>query len=353
MEAPMTSTVAHWHAQGSVKDRLHRPLRDLRISVIDRCNYRCPYCMPAEVYGPAHAFLPRAHWLTAGEIKRIAGLFVQLGVRKLRLTGGEPLLRKDLVEIVAGLAGLEGVEDLALTTNGSRLAARADELKAAGLKRITVSLDSLDPAVFRTMNGGRGDLAPVLKGIESAQRAGFAPIKINVVVERGKNDHTVLDLVERFRGTGIIVRFIEYMDVGTLNRWQRSQVVTSKELLAVIGARWPLHALDENYRGEVAKRYSFDDGRGEIGFISSVSEPFCGDCHRARLSADGAVYTCLFAAHGTDLRAPLRAGASDADLVGLLQNVWRNRLDRYSELREQRRSKEAPAERVEMYRIGG
>jgi GTP 3',8-cyclase len=354
---PSTHTVAHWQSQAAVKDRLSRPLHDLRISVIDRCNYRCPYCMPAELYGEHHEFLPRAHWLTVGEIKRVAALFVQLGVRKLRLTGGEPLLRRDIVDIVAALAELNGPEDIALTTNASRLADLAADLKAAGLKRLTVSLDSLDENVFREMNGGRGNLADVLAGIDAARRAGFGPIKINTVVERGKNDHTVLDLVEHFRGTDTIVRFIEYMDVGTLNRWLPEQVVPSKELLARIAERWPLEPRDSNYRGEVAQRYVFKDGRGEIGFISSVSSPFCGDCHRARLSADGTVYTCLFAAHGTDLRAPLRAGASDADLVGLLQNVWRNRQDRYSELRgrllEAKPAEDEKKERVEMYRMGG
>ncbi|HLF10192.1 MAG TPA: GTP 3',8-cyclase MoaA [Gammaproteobacteria bacterium] len=349
----MTSTVTQWQSQASVKDRWSRPLRDLRISVIDRCNYRCPYCMPAEIYGEGHQFLPRSHWLTAGEIKRVAGLFLQLGVQKLRLTGGEPLLRKDIVEIVAALAELGGFEDLALTTNGSRLAAHAGELKAAGLKRITVSLDSLDEQVFKEMNGGRGELSAVLEGLDAARRAGFERLKINVVVERDKNEHTVLDLVEHFRGSGVIVRFIEYMDVGTVNGWRPAQVVPSKVLLERISARWPLQPLDSNYRGEVAKRYAFVDGQGEIGFISSVSAPFCGDCHRARLSADGTVYTCLFAAKGTDLRAPLRAGASDADLVGLLQNVWRNRDDRYSELRGKQAEKADPAQRIEMYRMGG
>ncbi len=352
----MTHTVAQWQTQAAVKDRLSRPLRDLRISVIDRCNYRCPYCMPAELFGDNHQFLPRAHWLTAGEIKRVASVFLQLGVKKLRLTGGEPLLRRDIVEIVAGLAELHGVEDLAITTNGSRLAEHAIALKEAGLKRITVSLDSLDEEVFKEMNGGRGELAVVLNGIEMARAAGF-PIKLNTVVERGKNDSQVLDLVERFRGTGVIVRFIEYMDVGTVNGWQPKQVVPSKELLATLRERWPLSPISSNYRGEVAKRYAFDDGQGEVGFISSVSEPFCGDCHRARLSADGTVYTCLFAAMGTELRTPLRSGASDADLVGLLQNVWRNRQDRYSEIRgrliEHKPEGAEKPERVEMYRMGG
>jgi cyclic pyranopterin phosphate synthase len=338
-----------------VKDRASRPLRDLRISVIDRCNFRCPYCMPAELYGEHHQFLPRSHWLTTGEIKRVATLFLRLGVKKIRLTGGEPLLRRDIVDIVAALADLEGVEDLALTTNGMRLAEHAAELKSAGLKRLTVSLDSLDEQVFREMNGGRGDLDTVLAGIKAARRVGFAPIKINAVIERGKNDHTALDLVEHFRGTDTIVRFIEYMDVGTKNHWRPEQVVPSKELLARIAARWPVEPRDSNYRGEVAKRYVFKDGQGEIGFISSVSAPFCGDCHRARLSADGTVYTCLFAAHGTDLRGPLRAGASDADLVGLLQNVWRSRTDRYSEVRGRllEHKTEDEKKRVEMYRMGG
>jgi cyclic pyranopterin phosphate synthase len=312
--------------------------------------------MPAELFGEGHKFLPRGHWLTPGEIKRVASVFLQLGVKKLRLTGGEPLLRRDIVEIVAGLAELRGAEDLAITTNGSRLAEHAASLKQAGLRRITVSLDSIDEQVFREMNGGRGELGVVLRGIEAARAAGF-PIKLNTVVERGKNDHTVLDLVERFRGTGVIVRFIEYMDVGTVNGWQPKQVVPSKELLARLRERWPLSPLDSNYRGEVAKRYAFDDGQGEIGFISSVSEPFCGDCHRARLSADGTVYTCLFASRGTDLRTALRAGASDTDLVGLLQNVWRNRTDRYSEIRgrllEHKPEGADKPERVEMYRMGG
>lgn len=346
----MNSSVTTLPPKAAVKDKFDRGLRDLRISVIDRCNYRCPYCMPAEIYGEAHKFLPRSHWLTPGELKRLAGLFLNLGVNKLRITGGEPLLRRDLDEIVAGLAGLEGLDDLALTTNGTRLAERAKELKQAGLQRVTVSLDSLDPDVFSAMNGGRGDVDVVLRGIDAALAAGFAPLKVNVVVQRGKNDHTVLDLLEHFRGTGVIVRFIEYMDVGTLNGWRADQVVSSKALLDMIAARWPVEPLQRNYRGEVATRYAFSDGQGEIGFISSVSEPFCGDCHRARLSAEGALYTCLFANHGMDLRSPLRAGASDADLVGLLQNVWRNRGDRYSELRGKRIT---DGERVEMYRMGG
>jgi len=348
----MTGNVTQWHTSGEVKDALSRPLRDLRISVIDRCNYRCPYCMPADIYGEDFKFIPRHDWLTAGELKRIAGLFMQLGVTKLRLTGGEPLLRRDIVDIVAKLSSLSGLDDLALTTNGTLLAERASDLKAAGLRRVTVSLDSLDEAVFREMSGGRGDIQSVLDGITAAQSAGLSPIKLNVVVQKGKNDHTVMGLLDHVRGSGLIVRFIEYMDVGTLNGWTLDEVVSSRELVEKISARWPLQPLDRNYLGEVAQRYAFLDGQGEIGFVSSVSEPFCGACHRARLSADGTIYTCLFASEGINLRGPLRGGASDADLVGLLQNIWRQRTDRYSELRQ--KNTDATREtRIEMYRIGG
>jgi GTP 3',8-cyclase len=346
----MKSSITSLQPESAVKDALNRPLRDLRISVIDRCNYRCPYCMPAELYGEGHQFLKRAHWLTPGEIRRVAALFVKLGVGKLRITGGEPLLRRDLPEIIGGLAELDGVDDLALTTNGTRLAEMAAGLRDAGLRRVTVSLDSLDPAVFRRMNGDRGEVAQALAGVEAAIAAGFDPVKLNVVVQRGTNDHTVLDLLDHFRGTGVIVRFIEFMDVGTLNGWRPDQVVPSKVLLERIAERWPVEALSRNYRGEVAERYAFSDGGGEIGFISSVSAPFCGDCHRARISADGTLYTCLFASRGTDLRTALRAGASDADLVGLLQNVWRHRRDRYSEVRGEAMT---ARDRVEMYRMGG
>jgi cyclic pyranopterin phosphate synthase len=344
------SSVMRLAAAGAVHDRRGRGLRDLRISVIDRCNFRCPYCMPADIYGESHEFLQRSKWLTPGEIRRIAGVFQQLGVTKLRLTGGEPLLRKDLDEIVAGLASLEGIEDIALTTNGSRLADRARALKQAGLKRITVSIDSIDPEIFGAMSGGRGELDTALAGIAAASVAGFEAVKVNVTVLKGQNDESVLDLVEYFRGTGVIVRFIEFMDVGTLNGWKPEQVVASRVLRDRIHARWPLEALEQNYRGEVAKRYAFADGQGEIGFISSVTEPFCADCQRARISADGTLYTCLFANVGTDLRGPLRAGASDADLVALLQNVWRNRADRYSEIRGEALG---DSDRVEMYRMGG
>lgn len=344
------SSISRISGSGSVQDTRGRGLRDLRISVIDRCNFRCPYCMPAEIYGDGHQFLRRSEWLTAGEIRRVAGLFQRLGVNKLRITGGEPLLRKDLDEIIASLATLEGIDDIALTTNGSRLAGRAQELRQAGLKRITVSVDSLDPAVFSTMSGGRGNLEAALAGIDAAKAAGFEAVKVNVTVLKGQNDQSVLDLVEHFRGREIIVRFIEFMDVGTLNGWRSDQVVASEVLRDRIHARWPLEPLEQNYRGEVAKRYAFTDGQGEIGFISSVTEPFCGDCHRARISADGTIYTCLFANTGTDLRTALRAGASDADLVALMQNVWRNRTDRYSEVRGKAIK---DSDRIEMYRMGG
>jgi cyclic pyranopterin phosphate synthase len=344
------SSVARLASGAQVQDTRGRPLRDLRISVIDRCNFRCPYCMPAEIYGESHQFLPRSDWLTAGEIRRVASLFRQLGVSKLRLTGGEPLLRKDLDDVVAGLASLDGIDDIAMTTNGSRLAERAGELRRAGLRRVTVSVDSLDAATFSDMSGGRGEIGSVLAGIEAARIAGFDTIKVNVTVLKGKNEGSVLDLVEHFRGTGVIVRFIEFMDVGTMNGWQAAQVVPSRVLRDRINERWPIAPLGENYRGEVAKRYAFADGQGEIGFISSVTEPFCGDCHRARISANGTLYTCLFANVGTDLRGPLRAGAGDADLAALLQHVWRNRADRYSEVRGEAM---VDADRVEMYRMGG
>ncbi|NCT68094.1 MAG: GTP 3',8-cyclase MoaA [Rhodanobacteraceae bacterium] len=332
------------------RDLRGRPLRDLRISVVDRCNFRCPYCMPEEQYPRDHEFLSKAERLRFEEIERLATLFAALGVHKLRLTGGEPLLRRELPELVRRLARIPGIDDLAMTTNGSLLAAQVEALRAAGLKRLTLSLDSLDPVTFRAMSGGRGEVATVLDAIAAAERAGFASLKINCVVMRGHNDAQVLDLVEHFRGSGHIVRFIEYMDVGTCNDWRQDLVVPSAELRARIGARWPLVALEPNCGGEVARRYGFADGAGEIGFISSVTEPFCGDCSRARLSADGKLYTCLFAGAGHDLRGPLRAGASDAELAGLIRAVWNARDDRYSEIRAEAAG---PREHVEMYAIGG
>jgi GTP 3',8-cyclase len=341
------------HSQApSVRDQLARPLRDLRISVMDRCNFRCPYCMPREKYHEKYRFLSSRERLSFEEIVRLTGLFVKLGVRKLRLTGGEPLLRPNLADLVGDLTEIPQIEDIALTTNGMLLARQSSELKAAGLSRITVSLDSLDPEVFARLSGGFGGVEDVLDGIEHARRAGLAPIKVNAVIQRGVNDHTVLPLVERFRGTGVIVRFIEYMDVGNRNEWSAERVVPSRELVERIGARWPIRPLQRNYRGEVAERYGFEDGAGEVGFISSVTQPFCGDCSRARLSSDGVFYTCLFATHGTSLRDPLRSGASDEELLSLMRNVWGGRQDRYSELRAQ--LPQAAAEpKVEMFYIGG
>jgi cyclic pyranopterin phosphate synthase len=317
---------------------------------MDRCNFRCPYCMPKETFHDGYRFLKSAERLSFEEIVRLARLAVPLGVRKLRITGGEPLLRPNLIDLVGDLTSIPGIEDVALTTNGVLLAKYASELKAAGLSRVTVSLDSLDPAVFARMSGGFGGVEEVLDGIEHARRAGLAPIKVNAVIQSGVNDHTALPLVEHFRGSGVIVRFIEYMDVGTINHWRREDTVPSRELLGRIAARWPLSARAPNYRGEVAERYAFDDGAGEVGFISSVSEPFCGDCTRARLSSDGQLFTCLFAARGTDLKGPLRAGASDAELAALVRGVWERREDRYSEVRAGR---DGDGERVEMYYIGG
>src|SRR5438270_11592935 len=327
---PATEVVVPLSAMGTPRDTLARPIRDLRISVMDRCNFRCPYCMPREKYHERYKFLNSHQRLSLDEIVRVSKLFVKLGVRKLRLTGGEPLLRTNLSELIGDLTDIPSVEDVALTTNGVLLARYAAELKAAGLKRITVSLDSLDPEVFGRMNGGFGGLADVLDGIEHARSAGLDPIKINAVIQRGLNDHTALDLVERFRGTGVIVRFIEYMDVGNRNDWQPDIVVPSKELVARISERWPLRPLERDYRGEVAERYSFVDGAGEVGFISSVTQPFCGDCSRARLSSDGLIYTCLFANHGTSLRDVLRNGASDELLLETIRNIWLARSDRYS-----------------------
>jgi GTP 3',8-cyclase len=335
----------------ALTDRLARPLLDLRISVIDRCNFRCPYCMPEDRYPRDHAFLAAAQRLSPGEIVRLAQIFVDLGVGKLRLTGGEPLLRRDLPEIIAGLAQLPGSPDLALTTNGVLLARDAAALAQAGLKRITVSLDALDPGIFAAMSGGRGHVEDVLKGLEQAALAGLSPIKINCVVQRGINETEVLPLVEHFRGSGQVLRFIEYMDVGTCNRWQATSVVPSRELLAQIAAHYPLEPVPSAYRGEVAERYRFLDGAGEIGFISSVSQPFCGDCTRARVSADGRMYTCLFGREGKDLRPLLRGNDGDEALRCAIAAIWRQRGDRYSEQRHQAAGTREG--RIEMYRIGG
>ena len=335
------------------RDTLSRPMHDLRISVMDRCNFRCPYCMPRETFHERYRFLGSHGRLSFDGIVRLARLFGQRGVRKLRLTGGEPLLRANLPDLIGDLTAIPGVEDVALTTNGVLLARYAGELKAAGLKRVTVSLDSLDDAVFARMSGGFGGVAEVLDGIEAARRAELTPVKVNAVVQRGVNAHTVLGLVERFRGTGVIVRFIEYMDVGNRNHWSSDLVVPSRELAAQIGARWPLEPLRPDYRGEVAERYAFADGAGEVGFISSVSQPFCGDCSRARLSSDGVLYSCLFATHGTSLRDALRGGASDDALLEQIRTTWSKRADRYSELRASLRPQAHEQPKVEMFYIGG
>jgi cyclic pyranopterin phosphate synthase len=349
----MKEIVVPLTAMRAPRDTLARPLHDLRISVMDRCNFRCPYCMPREKFHESYRFMKSSERLSFEEIVRLARVFVQLGVRKLRLTGGEPLLRANLADLVGDLTSIPGIEDVALTTNGMLLAKYATELKAAGLNRITVSLDSLDPEVFARMSGGFGGLAEVITGIEHARLAGLEPIKINAVIERGVNDEGALDLVEHFRGTGIIVRFIEYMDVGNRNDWRRDLVVPSRELAARIAARWPIVPLEPNYHGEVAERYAFADGRGEVGFISSVTQPFCGGCSRARLSSDGMLYTCLFATHGTSLRDGLRGGASDEELLATVRQIWTRRTDRYSERRASVRAAHDADPKVEMYYIGG
>src|SRR5712675_1493534 len=349
----MSSTVHHIRGPQNPLDRLGRPLHDLRISVMDRCNFRCPYCMPKEQFHEHYRFLKSQERLSFEEIVRLARLFASLGVRKLRLTGGEPLLRTNLADLVGDLTDVPGIDDIALTTNGVLLAKHAVDLRANGLKRVTVSLDTLDKDIFARMSGGFGALTQVLDGIEAAIAAGLTPLKINAVIERGVNDHTALDLVERFRGKPVIVRFIEFMAVGNRNAWRPEMVVPSRELAARVRARWPMHPVAENYRGEVAQRWRFDDGAGEVGFISSVSQPFCGACSRARLSSEGKFYTCLFATHGLDLRAPLRAGTSDADILQLIRGRWLGRTDRYSELRDELRRSESQPKKIEMYYIGG
>ncbi|HEX5939066.1 MAG TPA: GTP 3',8-cyclase MoaA [Dehalococcoidia bacterium] len=334
----------------TIKDRFGRPLRDLRVSVTDRCNFRCTYCMPKEVFGKDFQFLRRDEILTFEEIARLARVFVEHGVEKIRLTGGEPLVRKHLADLVAMLRPIDGLRVLTLTTTGSLLADQAQDLKAAGLDRVTVSLDSLDDAVFRRMNDVDFPVSRVLEGIDAAQRAGLGPIKINMVVQRGINEHTVVDFARYFKGSGHIVRFIEYMDVGNTNGWRMEDVVSGREIVDMIDREMPLVATDPNYRGEVAERWRYGDGEGEIGVITSVTQPFCQDCTRARLSAEGQLYTCLFATHGTDFRTPLRSGSSDTQISDLLHSVWGVRDDRYSEIRT---SFTRPLQKIEMSRIGG
>jgi cyclic pyranopterin phosphate synthase len=331
-------------------DTLGRPVRDLRISVTDRCNFRCRYCMPREIFGADYQFLPRGDLLTFEEITRLAGLFTRLGVRKVRLTGGEPLLRHDLERLVAMLAAVPGIADLTMTTNGALLARHAAALAEAGLDRVTVSLDSLDDATFAAGNDSPVPVAQVLEGIEAAAAAGLTPVKINVVVRRGVNDGEVAALARRFKGTGHIVRFIEYMDVGHSNGWRLEHVVPIAEVVAAVGAEMPLEAVPPNYPGEVARRFRYRDGSGEIGVVGSVTLPFCGDCTRARLSADGKVFTCLFATTGHDLRALLRSGAGDEEVGAALTSIWQARADRYSEIRS---ADTVGLPKVEMSYIGG
>ncbi|MGH2750123.1 MAG: GTP 3',8-cyclase MoaA [Actinomycetota bacterium] len=330
-------------------DTLGRPLRDLRISVTDRCNFRCVYCMPKEVFGRDYQFLERAELLTFEEIERVARIFVDLGVSKIRLTGGEPLVRRDIERLIQMLAAIDG-PDLALTTNGSMLATRARALAEAGLGRVTVSLDSLDDDVFKAMNDVDFPVARVLGGIEAAAVAGLGPVKINMVLKRGMNEDSVLPMGRYFHGTGHIVRFIEYMDVGSTNGWRLDDVVPAREIVARIDAEMPIEPVDPNYRGEVANRYRYKDGGGEIGIIASVTQPFCSDCTRARISAEGKLYTCLFASRGHDLRELVRSGTPDHELAKAVAALWRVRDDRYSEIRS---SETAGLEKIEMSYIGG
>jgi len=332
-----------------VVDRLRRPLHDVRISVTDRCNFRCTYCMPREVFGPDYQFLRRDEILSFEEISRLAVLFARLGARKFRITGGEPLLRKRIDRLVKMLSGIEGA-DLALTTNGVLLPDQAEALAVAGLERVTISLDSLEDHVHRQMGDTTAPVDSVLAGISAAERAGLTPIKINTVVRRDCNESAILDLVRHFRGSGHIVRFIEFMDVGMTNGWSLGEVVPADEILARIGEVYPIEPIDANYPGEVARRYRLLDGSGEFGIVASVTRPFCGGCTRARLSTDGQLFTCLFASQGLDLRGPLRADADDDELLAIIAGRWQSRNDRYSELRS-KATVEIP--RIEMSYIGG
>jgi len=333
----------------AVRDTRGRALRDLRVSVTDRCNFRCPYCMPRELFGPDHVFLPQDQVLSLDEIAVLVRVFVRLGVRKVRLTGGEPLLRPDLESLVAQIAAAPGVEDLALTTNGALLAKRAAGLFAAGLHRVTVSLDSLDPVVFGELADTKVPLGRVLAGIDAAREAGARPVKLNAVLQRGRNDDGLLDLVDYAREHGDVLRLIEFMDVGTTNGWHGAQVVTAAEVLERVSAVHPLEPVEEPRDGQVAERWRYLDGRGELGLVSSVTRPFCGDCVRARLTATGELHTCLFSAAGHDLRSPLRSGATEDDLLAHVQDLWRVRDDRYSELR----GTVPAAPRPEMSYLGG
>jgi GTP 3',8-cyclase len=340
----------------TLNDKLNRPLRDLRISVTDLCNFRCPYCMPKEIFGTQHRFLPKSELLTFEEITRLVAIFVELGVRKIRLTGGEPLIRHQVEVLVGMLKKLSDTDaqtprfEIAMTTNGSLLSQKAAVLKKTGLDRLTISLDSLDDETFRQMNDVNFPLEKVLEGVAAAESAGFKFLKFNTVVKRGFNDHQLVDLARHFRGSGHILRFIEYMDVGNTNGWKLDDVVPAKEIIKTIHGEFPLEPIEPNYRGEVARRWRYQDGQGEIGVIASVTQPFCGNCSRARISATGQLYTCLFAATGHDLRAMLRGDATDEQIRERIQSIWEFRSDRYSEIRS---ANTTDKPKIEMSYIGG
>ena len=333
----------------TLTDTLNRPLRDLRISVTDRCNFRCVYCMPKEMFGSNYPFLPHDQVLTFEEITRLARIFVSFGVQKIRITGGEPLVRKDLPGLIAMLSKIPDI-DLTMTTNGSLLARNAQALKDAGLNRVSVSLDSLDDEIFKSMNDVDFPVAKVLEGMEAAQKVGLEPIKVNMVVKRGINENSIIPMARFFREKGYILRFIEYMDVGHTNGWRMDEMISAKEIIKTINDDMPLEPLDPNYKGEVAERWRYKDGYGEIGVIASVTQPFCRDCNRARLSAEGKLYTCLFAVKGHDLKSMLRSGTSDEEISQKIAHIWGRRSDRYSELRSEN-TIDLP--KVEMSHIGG
>lgn len=341
-------------AKTQTTDTLDRPIRDLRVSVTDRCNFRCIYCMPREIFGPGYKFVPRNDLLKLEEISRITRLFAGHGVRKVRITGGEPMIRRNLEHLIEMLRDIDGVTDISMTTNASMLTLkRAESLRAAGLNRINISLDAIDEKTFQRVNDVDFPVAKVLEGIDNAHAAGFDAVKVNAVIRRGYNEHSILPLAQHFHGTGTVLRFIEFMDVGTTNKWNLEEVIPAAELVEIIGKELPIESLEPNYSGEVAKRWRYSDGGGEVGFITSVTQSFCGDCSRARLSAVGKVYTCLFAATGQDLRGMLRAGASDEELSRLIGRIWSQREDRYSELRGQIPVTAETLPRVEMSHIGG
>jgi len=335
-----------------IRDHLGRPLKDLRISVMDRCNFRCIYCMPEEKFHSGFNFLKSSERLSFDEILRVTKLFTDLGVSKIRITGGEPLLRVNLTELIGDLSTLKKIEDIALTTNGVLLKKYSEELKACGLNRITVSLDSIDPEQFRKMSGGRGNLETVLEGIDAALSVGFKKLKINAVIKRGTNDDQVIEMIDYFKDQSVIIRFIEYMDVGNLNQWKLNETVGSDEIIKKLSEKWQLDPLDKNYEGETAQRYQIDGSETEIGLISSVTKPFCGSCTRARLSSDGKLYNCLFASEGKDIRSWIRDGKSDEYIKNELASIWKERRDRYSELRYSDEIDNTD-EKVEMYYIGG